>query len=111
MATTSAKSGRENGAAPTPEDLAADIEQLKADIAKLTEQLRETGQHTYGAARRAAAEGVDQLKAQGEAAIENLKASANDLEQQISDSVREKPLTSLAIAAGVGYLFALLARR
>ena len=31
--------------------------------------------------------------------------------QQISDSVREKPLTSLAIAAGVGYLFALLARR
>jgi ElaB/YqjD/DUF883 family membrane-anchored ribosome-binding protein len=111
MATTSAKSGRENGAAPTPEDLAADIEQLKADIAKLTEQLRETGQHSYGAARRAASEGVEQLRAKGEEAIENLKAGANDLEQQISDSVREKPLTSLAIAAGVGYLFALLARR
>src|SRR3954471_9603925 len=108
MATTSTKSEKDNGAR-SPEDLAADIEQLKADIANLTEQLRQTGQHSYGAARRAAAEGVDQLRAQGEAAIENLKASANDLEQQISDSVREKPLTSLAIAAGVGYLFALLA--
>ena len=54
MATTSTKSGKENGAAPTPEDLAADIEQLKADIAKLTELLQETGQHSYGAARHAA---------------------------------------------------------
>jgi ElaB/YqjD/DUF883 family membrane-anchored ribosome-binding protein len=110
MATTSTKSGKDNGAR-TADDLAADIEQLKADIAKLAEQLQETGQHSYGAARRAAAEGVDQLKAQGEAAMENLRARANDLEGQISDSVREKPLTSLAIAAGVGYLFALLARR
>ena len=73
--------------------------------------MQETDQHSYGAARRAATEGVEQLRAKGEEAIENLKASANDFEQQISDSVREKPLTSLAIAAGVGYLFALLARR
>lgn len=110
MATTSTKSGKDNGPR-SAEDLAADIEQLKADIAKLTELLQETGQHSYGAARRAAAEGVDQLKAQGEAAMESLRASANDFERQISDSVREKPMTSLAIAAGVGYLFALLARR
>jgi ElaB/YqjD/DUF883 family membrane-anchored ribosome-binding protein len=110
MATTSSKSAKENGTR-APEDLAADIEQLKVDIAKLTRQLQETGEHSYGAARRAAAEGVDQLKAQGEAAIENLRASASDLERQISDTVREKPVTSLAIAAGIGYLFALLARR
>ena len=56
MATTSTKSGKDNEAR-SPEDLAADIEQLKADIAKLTELLQETGQHSYGAARRAAAEG------------------------------------------------------
>jgi ElaB/YqjD/DUF883 family membrane-anchored ribosome-binding protein len=110
MATTSTKAGKDDGPRTT-EDLAADIEQLKADIAKLTELLQATGQHSYGAARHAASEGVEQLKAQGEAAMENLRARASDLEGQISDSVREKPLTSLAIAAGVGYLFALLARR
>ena len=43
--------------------------------------------------------------------MENLRANANDLEGQLTDSVREKPITSLAIAAGVGYLFALMARR
>jgi ElaB/YqjD/DUF883 family membrane-anchored ribosome-binding protein len=40
-----------------------------------------------------------------------LRTSAKDIEAQIMDSVREKPVTSLAIAAGVGFLFALLARR
>ena len=111
MATTSTKSGKENGAARTPEDLAADIEQLKADIAKLTELLQETGQHSYGAARRAAAEGVDQLKAQGEAAMDNLRARATISKGRSAIPCARKPLTSLAIAAGVGYLFALLSRR
>jgi ElaB/YqjD/DUF883 family membrane-anchored ribosome-binding protein len=92
-------------------ELEADIRQLREDIAKLTEQLAKTGQHSYGAARRAASEGVEQLKAQGEAAIEKLRGQAHDLEDELTAHVREKPLTSLAIAAGVGYLLALLSRR
>ena len=88
----------------TTEDLASDIEQLKADIAKLVEQLQETGQHSYGTARRAAAEGIDQLKAQGEAYYESF-------ERQLTDTVRDKPVTALAVAAGVGFLFALMWRR
>jgi ElaB/YqjD/DUF883 family membrane-anchored ribosome-binding protein len=118
MAQAGQKAAPEANGAPTNDDLAADIEQLKADIAQLTEQLRltaeqlrQTGEHSYGAARRAASEGVDQLRAQGEAALDALRANASDLEEQLTDKVREKPLTSLAIAAGVGYLFALLARR
>jgi ElaB/YqjD/DUF883 family membrane-anchored ribosome-binding protein len=109
-----AQSGRTQfGSANTraPEDLAADIERLKADIAKLTEQLRQTGQHTYGAARRAAGEGIEQLKAQGEAAYEQFRENAGDFERQLADTVREKPVTSLAIAAGVGFLLALMTRR
>lgn len=93
------------------EDLAADIEQLKADIAKLAKQLQETGEHSATAARRAANEGVDQLRAHGEAAFDNLRSTANDFERQFMDTVREKPVTSLAIAAGVGFLFALMTRR
>ena len=54
---------------------------------------------------------VEQLKAQGEAAIDSLRGSARDLEDQIVANVREKPITSLAIAAGVGFLFAILSRR
>ena len=40
-----------------------------------------------------------------------LRGSARDLEDQLVANVREKPVTSLAIAAGVGFLFALLSRR
>lgn len=112
MAQTGSKAGGDiNGGSRSAEDLAADIKQLKADIAKLAEQLQETGRHSYGAARRAANEGVEQLKAQSEAAYEGLRESAGDIERQITDTVREKPITALAIAAGVGFLFALMTRR
>ena len=91
--------------------LEADIRQLRADIEKLTKQMAATGQHGYGTAKRAAAEGVEQLRAQGEAAFDSLRSNARDIEDQLVAHVREKPVTSLAIAAGVGYLFALLSRR
>ena len=93
------------------ERLQAEIRQLKADIEKLTKQLAATSQQGYGTAKRAASEGVDQLRAQGEAAIDSLRSNAKDLEEQVLANVREKPVTSLAIAAGVGFLFALLSRR
>jgi ElaB/YqjD/DUF883 family membrane-anchored ribosome-binding protein len=108
MATAAGKTAndaRENA------DLEADIRQLKADIDKLTKQLAKTGEHGYGTARRAATEGVEQLRAQGEAAFDSLRSNAKDIEAQMLASVREKPVTSLAIAAGVGFLFALIARR
>lgn len=99
-----------NGTRSVP-DLEADIKQLKADLEKLAKQLAATGEHGYGTAKRAAAEGAEHLRAQGEAALEGFRANAKDIEAQITASVREKPVTSLAIAAGVGFLFALLARR
>ncbi|TGV52298.1 DUF883 domain-containing protein [bacterium M00.F.Ca.ET.141.01.1.1] len=108
MVTAASKTANE---ARTNPDLEADIRQLKADIDKLTKQLAKTGEHGYGTARRAAAEGVEQLRAQGEAAFDSLRGNARDIEAQMVASVREKPVTSLAIAAGVGFLFALLARR
>ena len=92
-------------------DLEAEIAQLKADIAKLMEQLRLTGEHGYGTARRVAAEGVEQLRSQGESYYSGLRTNAEELEAQLAASVREKPLTALAVAAGIGFLFALFARR
>ena len=87
----------------TPEDLEAEIAQLREDIAALAKQLQATGEHSYSTAKRAAAEGVEQLN--------TVRANARDMEAQLIASVREKPVTSLAIAAGAGFLFALLSRR
>jgi len=106
-----AATGKSGNGARSVSDLEADINQLKADIEKLTEQLARTGEHGLGAARRAATQGAEQLRAKGEEAVETLRENARDIEAQITSNVREKPITSLAIAAGVGFLFALIARR
>lgn len=95
----------------TATDLETDIRQLKSDIEKLTAQLATTGQHGYGAARRVAAQSADQLKTQSGAAIEAMRTNARDMEEQLLAAVREKPVTTLAIAAGVGFFAALLLRR
>lgn len=92
-------------------DLEADIRQLREDVAALAKQLAATTQHGAGTARAVALEGVDHLRLQGEAAIDALRSNARDLEAQLTSSVREKPVTSLAIAAGIGFLFALFTRR
>lgn len=95
-----AKSKAETTTDETTQGLEADVRQLRKDIDKLVQQLSKTSQHSYGTARKAAAVGVDQLKSQ-----------AQDLESQLVDTVREKPVTALAIAAGVGYFLAMLGRR
>jgi ElaB/YqjD/DUF883 family membrane-anchored ribosome-binding protein len=113
MATSASRTGKPDtdGAKDAAQDLAADIARLRDDMAKLANEIAALGQQSVSTARRAAAEGAEQLRAQGEAAMEGFRANAKDMEQQLTDTVREKPITSLAIAAGVGFLFALLTRR
>jgi ElaB/YqjD/DUF883 family membrane-anchored ribosome-binding protein len=95
----------------SPEDLEAEIARLRDDVAKLTKQLQATGEHSYATAKRAATEGAEQLRVRGEAAMDTVRSSANDMEQQLTEAVREKPITSLAMAVGVGFFLALLSRR
>ena len=92
-------------------ELEAEIKALKAELEKLARQAQSTGERGYGTARKAAALGAEQLRLQGEATFDELRGSARDIEEQVLSHVREKPVTSLAIAAGVGFLFALIARR
>ena len=43
--------------------------------------------------------------------MSDLRGNAEELEEQLVARVREKPITSLAMAAGLGYLLALIMRR
>jgi len=110
MATTTGKA-RTGAAKDETQDLEAEIAKLRAEMASLADQIAKTRDSSVSAARKAASEGIEQMKVQGEAAMEDLKANARDVEQQLTETVREKPITSLAIAAGVGFLFAVLMRR
>lgn len=95
MAATGTKGrDRSTGAQTVGEpDLAADIQQLREDVARLTEHLRETGNRSMSRAREAAME------------------SAEEWQHDLTEAVREKPITALALAAGAGWLFAMMMRR
>ncbi len=108
MATTTSKSDKEN---TSTRDLEEDIRQLREDMAQLTEHIRKTGEDSAGAARHAASEGVEQMRQQGEAAAKGLKSDAQDIGHELTETMRERPITSLAVAAGVGYLLAMMMRR
>jgi ElaB/YqjD/DUF883 family membrane-anchored ribosome-binding protein len=96
---------------PTASEMEAQIEILKQEIAKLTAQLQSSSERSMGAMKAMAQEGMTQARARGEAAMQGIRSEAGDIEGEIVARVREKPVTSLAIAAGVGFLFALLSRR
>lgn len=101
MAATGAKSSQENTQAGAEAgDIRADIEQLRKDIGQLSEHLLETGNRSMSRARQAASDSADQLR-----------GTASDLQDDLTETVREKPFTALAVAAGVGFLVAMMMRR
>jgi ElaB/YqjD/DUF883 family membrane-anchored ribosome-binding protein len=101
----------DKGDAASMEDIEAQLAELRKEISGLTKSLA-----SFGAAKvddyRA---GVDQLAADAMDAslnaFNNAKQGAISLEESFEDHVRARPLQSVGIALGVGFLAALLTRR
>lgn len=106
-----ASTGTKTGPKSDTEELKAEIAKLRKELADLANHVSKVGDMSARTARKAATNKAEEFRAQGEAAFEDLRESALDYEKQFTNAVREKPITSLAIAAGVGFFFALLARR
>lgn len=99
------------GSAASSKDIEVQLEQLREDIAALAKTVAAVGNEkaseVKSKARRAAAEATDASYQIAEAAKNQALTWERDLEGQI----RANPIQSVAIAAGVGFLFALLSRR
>lgn len=85
---SSGQFGNEGRAEGTPDDLAAQISTLRADLSKLTESVGAIG----GGAKRA------------------VSAEAEELTERLRDKVRSEPIMALAVTAGIAYLFGLMHR-
>lgn len=79
------------------EALTDEVKRLRADFAKLAELLRTTAEH-------AGEEAAEQARAAGERAWTGAKTTADELVQRIES----RPVSSTAIAFGVGIFFGLL---
>jgi len=103
MATPGAKASSNRDQDATMENGSSvenDIKQLREDIALLSEHIREIGSRSVYRAQRAAKESAEQLR-----------GTAEDYQEELAEMVREKPFTAIALAAGIGYLFALISHR
>jgi ElaB/YqjD/DUF883 family membrane-anchored ribosome-binding protein len=85
-------------------DLQAQISRLKEDLAGLAATIADLGTEKVRGAKRSAAKTYDSARQTGEDTI-------SELHEQLAASARERPLTTIAAAAGIGFLAALLARR
>ncbi|MFC4626309.1 YqjD family protein [Daeguia caeni] len=103
-----AEDGLKNSDAET---LQKQIEQLKQDIAAIAATLGNIGSATVQTASQSARKSYESAYAQGEDVADALKNKALDLETQLTEAVRERPLTALATALGIGYILAKLSRR
>lgn len=84
----------------TSGDIQADLEALRRDIASLTQTVASFGSGKIRQAGETSQEYID-----------SARERFMNAEEDIEAYVRAKPLQSLAMAAGVGYVLALLSRR
>lgn len=102
--------GTRTSAAST-KDIEVQLQQLREDISSLAKTVAAVGNvkatEVKGKAKRAAADATDASYQIVEAAKDQAISLERDLERQI----RANPIQSVAIAAGVGFVFALLSRR
>jgi ElaB/YqjD/DUF883 family membrane-anchored ribosome-binding protein len=99
----------------TNEDTGSSAGQTFRDTASnVSQSLRDAGSHARDAAaqaRDAAAEKIGQIRDHANDYYESGKQRAQEWEQGLEDYVREKPIQSLLIAAGVGMLLGVLWKR
>ncbi|RCS23750.1 DUF883 family protein [Phyllobacterium salinisoli] len=88
----------------TTGDLQAQIARLKEDIAGLASAMANLGSEKVREAKRGASETYQSARRSGEDTV-------TELRDQLTETAREKPLTTIAVAAGVGFLLALMTRR
>ncbi|MBP1851442.1 DUF883 family protein [Rhizobium halophytocola] len=88
----------------TTEDLEAQLSQLRSDISSLADLVATFGAERAESYRRKATEFAGDAK-------EAAKTQISEMEEDLSNRIRRNPLQSVAIAAGVGFVAALLSRR
>lgn len=95
----------------TSKEFEAHVGRIRDDIAKLASNVSEAGGAIVDGAKADANAKADQARQISQETIRELRAQLADIEKRVTTQVRERPLAALGVAAGVGFLLALMARR
>jgi ElaB/YqjD/DUF883 family membrane-anchored ribosome-binding protein len=106
----------------TYERLEKDVAAVKNDISALTEQITDALNSFAGAAGKQARRGykqaranvdsaVDDLSERGSAAMDAAQDTAHSIEETLEDFIQDRPLATVGLALGLGFLIGAAWRR
>jgi ElaB/YqjD/DUF883 family membrane-anchored ribosome-binding protein len=106
----------------TYERLEKDVAAVKNDISALTEQITDALNSFAGTAGKQARRGYKQARANvdsavgdlsehGSAAVDAAQNTANSIEETLEDLIHERPLATVGLALGLGFLIGAAWRR
>jgi ElaB/YqjD/DUF883 family membrane-anchored ribosome-binding protein len=106
----------------TYERLEKDVAAVKNDITALTEQITDAINSFAGTARKQARRGYKQARTNVDSAVDGLSERGSDvmgaaqdaamsIEETLEDVIAERPLATVGLALGLGFLIGLTWRR
>jgi ElaB/YqjD/DUF883 family membrane-anchored ribosome-binding protein len=106
----------------TYERLEKDVAAVKNDISALTDQITDALNSFAGAAQKQARRGykqaranvdsaVDDLSERGSAAMDAAQDAALSIEESLEDAIAQRPLATVGLALGIGFLIGVTWRR
>jgi ElaB/YqjD/DUF883 family membrane-anchored ribosome-binding protein len=108
---------RESGKAAyaASENIQADLDTLRSDVRRLTDQLSEIvaskGTAAWNRARSNIEGLVSDASSKGQDAVDAVREVGDNLADAIDESLKKRPYTTLALAVGIGFLFGATWRR
>jgi len=115
MATSSSGTTSSGNGSHTKEVLDREFESLKGDVSKLTQQVAAlvsaTGSAAYKRARKNLDGVISDASDKGQEAIDAVKDVTSSIGDAVEDAVYKRPVTTLAMAAGIGFLIGAIWRR
>ncbi len=108
---------RESGKAVSAagEDIQADLNSLRGDIRRLTDQISDIlaskGSAAWNRARSNIEGVVSEATSKGQEAVDAVREVGDNMVDAIDESLKKRPYTTLALAVGIGFLFGATWRR
>lgn len=97
-------------AASQEDDLSAQVQQLQDDLKSIASTLASLAEEKVHDAQSMAKREVKNVAKAGQHALEDAQDEFGQLEKQIKDTIREKPLTAVAGAIALGFVLAVISR-
>ena len=99
----------------TKESIDREFENLKGDVSKLTQQVASlvsaTGSAAYDRARKNLDGVISDASGKGQEAVDAVKDVTTTISDAVEDAVYNRPVTTLMMAAGIGFLIGAMWRR